>query len=163
MSRSTLFTVFASLLAAGLMLASGVAQARETKVDMAGPWKIIAVDENGKLNRCLMQFDSPSGMLRIAHFPKGDWNLSFPGEGVKPNTQVGASFNGLSAPNIIYTIDRPGAKGARAVAALAPNWLAEMRKNGTLRLKVGNANPSWVYANSAQAMDKVKACVKTYK
>jgi hypothetical protein len=150
----------AALIAAALSGLSREAAAKEVEVKRIGANKIIAVENADKsLHRCLAQFDSPSGMLRIHKFPSGIWHVSVPALGSPASSKVTASarLNQLAEPKFVLDVD---AAGQRAGVEIPPRWLEELRRGGTLSMGYNWKTSTWTLADAATSIGAVEDCVR---
>lgn len=120
-----------------------------------GDWKIIAIFENTRLDRCTAERTNSSGALRIALHSEGNWAASFPGFGGKGKHIGSAKLNKLYADRVEFQD-----YGARAAAALAPNWVQEIKRGGTLYIDVNRKEYRWQLNDSGRALAEVENCMR---
>jgi hypothetical protein len=159
MKHSVLFSALALVVA--LLPAAVSAQERTTNLGKVGAWNILAFESNGQLSRCSAELINGHGSLRIAQVASnGNWSVSVPGDGLRGDPiEFSASFNQLNVP----AADFKNHGGQRLSAPLAPAWIREFRKNGTLTLRYGGKTKTWQFVNSGQALQEVTNCVRDNK
>ena len=152
-----------AVLAAASVAVLAVAEARERNFDKVGQWRIGAFDEKGKFHRCFAENKSKSGVLRIAHFPNGNYNFSTPcfGKG-DIDGDINVVMSGETG-KIRMNAMRQG-KNCRTVAGeLNDGWIATLADGGNLVLAFGKDRPSWSLKDSKAAMAALKSCVAQNK
>lgn len=120
-----------------------------------GDWKIIAHYEDNRLDRCIAERTNASGALRLAMQVEGTWAASFPGFGGKGKHIGSVKLNALSADRVEFQDHGP-----RASAGLAPNWVQEMKRGGTLYIDVNRKEFRWQLNDSGRALAETENCVK---
>lgn len=138
---------------------SANAQVKERNFDKVGQWRIGAVDDNGRFHRCFAENKSKSGVLRIAHFPNGNYNFSTPCFGRSDiDGDIEVIMSGEKGQLRMKAL-RQG-KNCRTVAGdLNDGWIATIRDEGNLVLAFGKERPSWSLKDSRKALAALKTCV----
>ncbi|MCW5680749.1 MAG: hypothetical protein KIS70_05440 [Xanthobacteraceae bacterium] len=155
--------IAAAIFAALCLFVFSPADARERNFDKVGQWRIGAVDEKGRFHRCFAQNDSKSGMLRIAHFPNGNYNFSTPcfGRGdIDGDIEV---FMSGEKGRIRMKAVRQGSSCRTVAGDLNEGWIATLRDEGNLTLVFGKDKPSWSLKGFKAAMAALKSCVAQNK
>lgn len=139
------------------------AQSRERNFDKIGQWRIGAVDENGKFNRCFAENRSKSGVLRIAHFPNGNYSFSTPcfGRG-DIDGDIPMLMSGERGEIRMRAV-RSGNNCRTAASDLNEGWVATLRDEGDLILTFGKDRPSWSLKGFRAAAVALRSCVAQNK
>ncbi len=152
------YTVAAAGIAAGLSIAGVVGtQAQEQGYSTIGQWRIIANYDGGRFNRCIAESHSRSGMLRIAHFPNGQWNFSIPCYGESQRQTADVNLNRASD----YLPMNVNPRGCRAwTDPLSGGWVAALRAGGNLDVRLGRGQGFWRLSDTGAALGAVQDCVR---
>lgn len=159
--------IFFSLTMAAYAIAAfaqpAVAQSKERNFDKIGQWRIAAVDEKGKFHRCFAENKSKSGVLRIAHFPNGNYNFSTPcfGKG-DIDGDIATVMSGEKGQLRMNAI-RSGNNCRTVASDLNDGWVATLRDEGDLILAFGKDRPSWSLKGFRAAAAALRSCVAQNK
>lgn len=137
------------------MCSANAQKVTEKPYKNVGDWKIIANFENTRLDRCIAERVNSSGALRIALHSEGKWAASFPGFGGNSKHIGSAKLNKLHADRVEFQDF-----GGRAAAALAPNWVQEMKRGGTLYIDVNRKEYRWQLNDAGRALAEVENCMR---
>lgn len=156
MSRAILT---AAVLAAACITSLVSANAAERNFDKIGAWRIAAFDEKGRFHRCFAQNDSKSGMLRIAHFPNGNYNFSTPcfGKG-DIDGDIPVLISG-EAGKLRMNAMRTGNNCRTVSSELNQGWVETLKDEGEMVLAFGGQKAIWSLKGTKAAMASLKACV----
>jgi len=159
--RKACFIVVAIAAASFTTAANG--QARERNFDKVGQWRIGAVDEKGKFHRCFAENKSKSGVLRIAHFPNGNYNFSTPcfGRG-DIDGDIPVLISGERGQLRMNAL-RNGNNCRTVAGDLNEGWVATLRDEGEMILSFGTQKAAWSLKGTKAAMTALRSCVAQNK